>query len=186
MASELKACVLGGASPGKSALIHRYVTGTFPTTSKNITLGVDFLTVLRGSRRVEIADTNSTQAFRPCILTCLRDMDAAIVVYDVTSRDSFDKAKAWLAEIKGRIPCVLLANKADLQTTTTTTTPVVSAEEANGLDVPFFETSALTGRNVHEAFHTAFAAADRRRRRGDKNGFFSPPFRLSPTPITSH
>ena len=84
-----------------------------------------------------------------------RGAAAAVVVYDVTSADSFARAKAWVAELQRQgapgMVMALAGNKADLEAQR-----AVSAEEAaeyareQGLH--FAETSAKTALNVEPLF----------------------------------
>ena len=84
-----------------------------------------------------------------------RGAQAAIVVYDVTSRDSFDGAKTWVKELQRRgdpgMVLALAGNKADLKDRRK-----VDADEAreyareNGM--LFLETSAKDSSNVERVF----------------------------------
>merc|ERR1711941_93775 len=77
--------------------------------------------------------------------------------YDVTDQASFSNVKQWLQEID-RYACenvnkLLVGNKCDL-----TTKKVVdyntAKEFADGLGIPFLETSAKNSTNVEDAFVT--------------------------------
>jgi GTPase SAR1 family protein len=76
-------------------------------------------------------------------------------VYDVTQRHSFSHVKNWFERARqlggSEIEAVLVGNKIDLEGDRK-----VSYEEgdqlASELQVPFVETSALTGNNVEQAF----------------------------------
>lgn len=84
-----------------------------------------------------------------------RGTAAAIVVYDITSSDSYNGAKQWVEEMKkeskSSVIVVLCGNKLDLEEQRT----VASAEprsycDSNGLQ--FYEVSAKTGENIKEIF----------------------------------
>lgn len=84
-----------------------------------------------------------------------RGTAAAIVVYDITSMDSYNGAKQWVEEMKkeskSSVIVVLCGNKLDLEEQRT----VASAEprsycDSNGLQ--FYEVSAKTGENIKEIF----------------------------------
>ncbi|MHA2364170.1 MAG: GTP-binding protein [Candidatus Hodarchaeales archaeon] len=92
---------------------------------------------------------------------------AAFVVYDITNKNSFNHVKNWISEIKQHnrafpIPIILVANKIDLRDQSKDpVSPEKGKEYAEKLsksiydgkwDVPFIETSALTGENVNLAF----------------------------------
>ena len=80
-----------------------------------------------------------------------------ILCYSITERTSFERIEKWLKLIKENTPddiqMLLLANKSDL-----IDKRVVSYEEGETLaktqNIPFYETSALNGINVDEAFDT--------------------------------
>ena len=82
-----------------------------------------------------------------------------MIVYSINSSDSFDEAKKHLefccggkSKEKKRSEVILVGNKCDLPKRT------VSLEEGLALarewSIPFFETSALNGERVFEAFET--------------------------------
>ena len=81
--------------------------------------------------------------------------NGAVVVYDTTVRETFERAKMWIAKIKevGRadLMLALAGNKCDL-----VDLRAVGHEEAaswaGGQEVAFFETSALSGHNVTRLF----------------------------------
>ncbi|MHA1916111.1 MAG: Rab family GTPase [Promethearchaeota archaeon] len=79
-----------------------------------------------------------------------------ILVYDVTRSSSFANINKWYSScIKnglGEVPRILIGNKADLVDEKKIILPMAE-HLSKKLDAPFFETSALTGCNVNEAFH---------------------------------
>ena len=86
------------------------------------------------------------------------------MVYDVTDQVSFNNVRQWLQEID-RYACenvnkLLVGNKCDL-----TTKRVVDHEQAkefaDGLGIPFLETSAKDATNVEQAFMTMASGACR-------------------------
>ena len=82
---------------------------------------------------------------------------ASLVVFSVTDRGSFYDVQHWLREHKncvGSVPIVLVGNKSD-QTTRREVSSSEGLELAKHLGVPYFETSAKTGRNVEKVFKTA-------------------------------
>ncbi|KAG0515795.1 hypothetical protein BDA96_10G308200 [Sorghum bicolor] len=86
-----------------------------------------------------------------------RGAAAAIVVFDITSTDSYVRAKRWVDELQRQagnphLVMALVANKVDLQERRQVgTQEAMDYAEANGLF--FTETSAKTAQNVSELFY---------------------------------
>ena len=79
------------------------------------------------------------------------------MVYDVTDQTSFNNVKQWLQEID-RYACdsvnkLLVGNKCDL-VSQKVVDHQTAKEFADGLAIPFLETSAKNATNVEEAFIT--------------------------------
>lgn len=85
-----------------------------------------------------------------------RGAQAAIVVYDITSVDTFSRAKTWVKELQRQanpnIVIALVGNKLDLDSKR-----AVSEEEAIAYaeenSLLFMEASAKAGTNVNEVFN---------------------------------
>eukprot|EP00958_Prasinococcus_capsulatus_P010904 scaffold1072_cov356-Prasinococcus_capsulatus_cf.AAC.4 len=80
---------------------------------------------------------------------------AALLVYDITDTESFDRVKAWVKELRSMagkdIIITLAANKCDLEKNRQ-----VSTEDgeryANSIDAQIFNTSAKLNKGVEQAF----------------------------------
>merc|ERR1719203_1720792 len=82
-----------------------------------------------------------------------RGAAAAVVVYDITSKESFDAAKSWVVELSSTDTLVALAgNKADLDGSRVIDRAMAQAY-ADSMNILYMETSAKTGQNVNELFH---------------------------------
>ncbi len=156
---HIKAIIVGEFAVGKTSLCKRYATGMFKEEYKP-TLGVDIFTRKIeikdfGSVILSIWDTAGQEKFRKMYPRYYKGAKYAILVYDITSRETFESITAWVEEIRkhvGEIPIILVGNKIDLEAYRQ-----VSNEE--GLDMTqklklegFYETSARTGLNVNEIF----------------------------------
>jgi Ras-related protein Rab-5C len=84
-----------------------------------------------------------------------RGAAAAVIVYDVTSADSFARAKAWVQELQRQgtpgMVMALAGNKADLEAQRAVTSEE-AAEYAREQGLHFAETSAKTALNVEPLF----------------------------------
>ena len=119
---RVKLVLLGASNAGKTALSARYVRDTFSPDTK-ATVGAAFAshtTETEGGRRVkfEIWDTAGQERYASLAPLYYRGATAALVVYDGTDVESFERAKYWVGELErhGDPECavVLCGNKTDL------------------------------------------------------------------------
>lgn len=78
-----------------------------------------------------------------------------VLCYDLTRHDSFVNVRSWMEDVSrhvGDCAVVLIANKADLASKGRAVDSKAGKAAADGLGVPFFETSAVTGQGIEEAF----------------------------------
>ncbi|KAF7112851.1 hypothetical protein RHSIM_Rhsim09G0148900 [Rhododendron simsii] len=156
---RVKLVLLGDSGVGKSCIVLRFVRGQFDPTSK-VTVGASFLSqtiALQDSTTVkfEIWDTAGQERYAALAPLYYRGAAVAVVVYDITSPDSFIKAQYWVKELQKHgspdIVMALVGNKADLQEKREV--PVqdgIDYAEKNGMF--FIETSAKTADNVNQLF----------------------------------
>jgi small GTP-binding protein domain len=87
------------------------------------TIGVEYNTklieVLGKKVQLEIWDTAGQERFHSLAPVYYRKASAVLLVYDITSRNSFERAKSWLEELENNgnpnSLIVLLGNKTDLE-----------------------------------------------------------------------
>ena len=154
-----KLVLIGDTGVGKSCILLRFADDAF-TESYISTIGVDFrfrtIKVENKTVKLQIWDTAGQERFRTITSAYYRGADGIIMVYDVTSQDSFTHVNDWLNEVNryaSEGTCKLLVgNKSDR------TDKVVQYEAAkafaDGLKIPFLETSAKNASNVEQAFLT--------------------------------
>mmetsp|Transcript_85676 Transcript_85676/g.239407 ORF Transcript_85676/g.239407 Transcript_85676/m.239407 type:complete len:201 (-) Transcript_85676:240-842(-) len=153
---HFKLVLLGDASVGKSCLVVRFAKGEFYEYQEP-TIGAAFMTqtVPLGSEVVkfEIWDTAGQERYKSLAPMYYRGAAAAVIVYDITSKESFDAAKQWVAELQNTETLIALAgNKSDLDANRVIPTEQAQAY-ADGQNILFMETSARSGQNVNELFH---------------------------------
>ncbi|XP_951915.1 small GTP-binding protein, Rab family, putative [Theileria annulata] len=153
-----KIVLLGEQSAGKTSIVTRFVYDHY-IPAYAATIGIDFLskvvTVNQKTMRLQLWDTAGQERFRSLMPSYIRDSSSAIVVYDITNRESFDRTRQWIKDIKDmrgdKAVIVVVGNKTDLLDKRT-----VSFEEgqslANEMNCFFRETSAKNGDNVQELF----------------------------------
>ena len=158
-----KYIIIGDAAVGKSNLLLRYTQGHFKSEYQ-LTIGVEFgaknLNIREKNYRIQIWDTAGQENFRSITRAYYKNSVCALVVYDITNRDSFANVSTWIEDCKNQSPktiyMILVGNKSDLEDKRQ-----VSQEEGQELaekyGLEFYETSAKTGSNVDEVF---FKSAD--------------------------
>ncbi|XP_046855429.1 ras-related protein Rab-26-like [Xenia sp. Carnegie-2017] len=154
-----KVMLLGDSGVGKTCLLVRFKDGAFLSGAFISTVGIDYrnkvVDIEDTKVKLQIWDTAGQERFRSVTHAYYRDSHALLLLYDITSKQSFDNIRAWLSEIKDYAPnnvvVMLLGNKSDKYNDR-----AVKKEEGERLaeeyNVAFMETSAKTGMNVDLAF----------------------------------
>ncbi|XP_057979645.1 ras-related protein RABA3-like [Malania oleifera] len=153
-----KVVVIGDSAVGKTQLLSRFTKNEFCFDSKS-TIGVEFqtrtLTIKSKLIKAQIWDTAGQERYRAVTSAYYRGALGAMLVFDITRRQSFDHVARWVEELRGHadnsIVIMLIGNKADLvDSRAVPTADAVEFAEDQGLF--FSETSALSGDNVETAF----------------------------------
>ena len=155
----LKFIIVGNAAVGKSNISYRFSKGLFAEEYK-ATVGMDFafknITVRDKNIRIQIWDTAGQECFKSISRGYYKSSVCGLIVYDITSRESFNNVSTWVEECQNNGPrtitLVLVGNKSDLEENR-----VVKYEEgeelANRYNMKFYETSAFNGNNVDKLFY---------------------------------
>lgn len=155
-----KVVLIGDSAVGKSQLLARFARNEFSLDSK-ATIGVEFQTrtlqIDGRTVKAQIWDTAGQERYRAVTSAYYRGAVGAMLVYDMTKRQSFDHVARWLQELRGHadknIVIMLIGNKSDLGTLRVV--PTEDAREfAERENLFFMETSALEATNVENAFMT--------------------------------
>lgn len=154
----LKLLVLGESNVGKSSIILRF-TGNEFRDDMIVTVGLDYktkqITVDGNTVNLAIWDTAGQERFRTLTPSFYRDGQGAILVYDVTDRQTFQKLETWLNELatycnKTDIVKMVVGNKVDLPNRE------VSTEEglqfARRHQTLYIESSAKTADGINCSF----------------------------------
>ena len=155
-----KIVLIGAASSGKTSIVNRFAHDRFSAGSE-ATIGAAFISKVINidgtDLKLEIWDTGGSEKYRSLAPMYYRDARAAVVVFDVTSQESFADASEWVQEFREKgVPGALMvgaANKCDL-----VDKRVISSADANdfsfGNQLEFIvDTSALTGAGINQLFN---------------------------------
>ena len=155
---NFKILLIGDSSVGKTSILNSFTNGSFDLDIKN-TIGVGVKTkhlkVKEKLTRLLIFDTAGQERFRTLTSGFYRGGHGILMVYDMTSRESFNNLKYWMKEIiqySTNDPIIMvISNKSDLKEKRT-----VSIEEgrsyAREQGAMYIETSAKTNQGVKQAF----------------------------------
>ena len=154
----MKYIIIGDTGVGKSCLLLQFTDERFQPVH-DLTIGVEFGTrtvqVARKKLKLHIWDTAGQENFRSITRSYYRGAAGALLVYDITRRDTFAHLASWLEDARshanGQMTIMLIGNKCDLEHRRAVSTAEGEAFAAeHGLI--FMETSAKTAHNVQTAF----------------------------------
>ena len=150
-----KLLFLGESDVGKTSLLLRYTDGVFENSLP--TVGIDvkykYLTYDNKKIRLDIWDTAGQERFRGIAQNYFRGANGIIFVFDITNKESFNKLRVWLSDVKPKINpgtvMVVAENKIDLEVKREVSKDLIEEfKEKNEIDI--FSTSAKSGEGVSE------------------------------------
>lgn len=153
-----KYIIIGDTGVGKSCLLLQFTDKRFQPVH-DLTIGVEFgarmININSKQIKLQIWDTAGQEAFRSITRSYYRGAAGALLVYDVTRRETFNHLTNWLEDARqhsnSNMVIMLIGNKSDLDSKRE-----VRKEEGEGFarehGLVFMETSAKTAANVEEAF----------------------------------
>lgn len=161
-----KLVLLGSSSVGKTSLALRYMKQDFSSVLP--TVGCAFFTKVvdagSSSLKLEIWDTAGQEKYHSVCHLYFRGANAALLVYDITRKDSFHKAQQWLEDLEkefqpGEVVVMLVGNKTDLdeEREVTFQVPHGGRQQEGALvsvDLRAFETLKHTHMHMHSHMHT--------------------------------
>lgn len=169
--NDYRIIVFGGAAVGKSSLVQRFVSGSFKEAHVP-TVEDTYRKVVSSNRQVctlQITDTTGSHQFPAMQRLAMQRGQAYVLVYSVTSRQSFEIAKtiySEILEVKGDLsvtPVVVAGNKSDEgDGQRREVTQAEGASLAAQWKCGFLETSAKANKNVVELFEQLLQLEKRR------------------------
>lgn len=155
---KIKIVVVGGANVGKTTLINKYINpNTLIDAVPTIQLAIisKEITFENTTYQVEICDTAGQERFQSICPNFYRGADGGLIVFDVTSYQSFQKVGDWLAEFGATMPetfcTVIVGNKVDLNGNRAVTFHEASQYASRNFTT-YFDASAVRGDGVEYAF----------------------------------
>jgi hypothetical protein len=148
--------MLGGTAVGKTSLVSRFVHSIF--SDKYLTtvgVKIDKKSVSAGDQHVDLIlwDLYGEDDFQKIRMSYLRGASGYLRVIDGTRRETLDMALSLRDSAErtiGRVPFLLVANKADLASSWEVDDAMLS--DLSKREWPIIRTSAKTGEGVEEAF----------------------------------
>lgn len=160
---QKKICLLGDGAVGKTSLIRKFVMDVFDdkyiatvgTKVSRKSVALEFPEKdLHVDLTLMIWDVVGQKEYQKLRLMYYQGANGALVVCDMTRKETLDGLKDWASSIKqslGDIPLIFLVNKSDLEEQRKITDEDIKAMAEN-FGASHIYTSALTGKNVEKAF----------------------------------
>ena len=154
----IKLLLIGNAYVGKTLIVQKFLDNTFSKTTMT-TIGVDLqykVLDINGKKvKYLIWDTAGEDRMKTMTYAYYRGCHVVLIVYDVTSKKSFENVTTWVECVdkfaKSNVLRILVGNKTDLEDKR-----VISKEEGKKLaeenGLKFYEISAKTMNRLVEMF----------------------------------
>jgi len=155
-AISLKLLLVGEGNVGKTSLLVRFAEDQFCDSYPDFESKMRLVDVGGRAIKIVITDTAGQENFRTLTGGMYHSVSGVFCVYDITNKESFDKLGTWVTGTRKYVPgkdviVSVIGNKTDLESER-----VVSTAEgqkfATDHEMDFYETSALSGENVMQAF----------------------------------
>ncbi len=157
--NKIKFIFVGLNGVGKTSIINQYLDKTF-TENYLMTIGSDKtlknINIEGKEVTLEICDTTGHEEYRKINEIFMKNTDIALIVYDITKRESFEELTEWINSVKEinnnkNVIFGIAANKSDLyeQKVVNKNEGEEFAKNNNSL---FFETSAKDYDSVENVF----------------------------------
>ncbi|GAA5833420.1 hypothetical protein JCM3766R1_005496 [Sporobolomyces carnicolor] len=170
----LKFILIGDSGVGKSCLMYHFLNDGYRDPSPH-TIGVEFASTLMrlpssspegsvaGARiansktlKVQVWDTAGQERFRSVTRNYYRGSSGCIIVYDITSRRSFENLSSWLSDARALaspdLEVVIVGNKSDRPEEDRQVPFLEASRWAQDHGALFVEASSKTGENVEQPF----------------------------------
>ncbi|XP_055340149.1 ras-related protein Rab-24-like isoform X2 [Paramacrobiotus metropolitanus] len=159
---DIKVVLLGRHNAGKTCLVDRFVNEKHSAAAYQTTIGAAF-----AAKRVDVGtdsvimgiwDTAGSERYEALSKMFYRGAWAAIICFDLTDEDSFERVKFWMAELKTNEEnckiylCGTKKDKVEVDKANRQVDFHTAREFADENGGEYVETSSITGENVGELF----------------------------------
>ena len=151
----IKILTLGDSGVGKTSIIQKFVNDKFNQNMLS-TIGVDFQSkeiIINNTKiKLKIWDTTGQERFKTLTSQYYNGADGALLIFDVTNKESFERINFWMNELNEKkklneLGLLLIGNKIDL--IDKRNVKKEEAEEfAKEYNINYYETSALQNINI--------------------------------------
>ncbi|XP_064480196.1 ras-related protein Rab-20-like [Ornithodoros turicata] len=165
--ADMKVVVLGDVNIGKTTLLIRYMEKRFESKT-SATVGATFTVKSQDNNNIAIWDTAGQERYCGLSSFYCRNADVAILAFDITNRESYhaliNRYLQLMSTVNGFPLKVLVGTKSDLLKEKRRQVTMAEAQQfASNInpslpagDIPYFETSSVTGVNVEKVFEYIF------------------------------
>ncbi|EMR08087.1 hypothetical protein PNEG_03527 [Pneumocystis murina B123] len=156
----IKFVIIGDSGVGKSNLMRRMMNNQY-LERHDATIGIEWgariIDIDGVKMKLQLWDTAGQETFHAMTRNYYRGSSGALLVYDITRRETFEHMAVWLEDLKmygsSNISIALVGNKADLENTFREVGLEEARKWANEKGICIFaEVSAKTGDQVNESF----------------------------------
>ena len=154
----IKCVMLGDSTVGKTSILKQFITNTMDPEESS-TIGAMFVRKLidleDGSKvNIQFWDTAGQERYWGLIPMYVRGANFALIVYDVTNKDSFESIDRWIRFLINTpyTKFIIISNKNDLSHQKVISN-MIGKQKADKLETVFFDVSARQGTNIKELFN---------------------------------
>lgn len=159
-----KIIFIGDVNVGKTTIINR-IQGNDFEERYDATIGIDFcLKIIKHNNneiKLQMWDTAGQEKYRGLIPSYIRNSSMIILVYDVTSKKSFENIPKWIDFIQSieKTKMVICGNKIDLNNNRVITDDMAKElkNKYTDMDILHFEVSAKNNSNMNDMFYEVVA-----------------------------
>ncbi|NXS18362.1 RHOH protein, partial [Mystacornis crossleyi] len=184
MLDSIKCVLVGDSAVGKTSLLVRFTSETFPDDYRPTVYENTGVDVFMDGVQISLGlwDTSGSDAFKGIRPLSYQQADVVLMCYSVANHNSFlNLRNKWISEIRShlpRIPVLVVATQTDQRDTGPYRSSCISPIDGKRLaqDVRakgYVECSALSNRGVQQVFEYAVRTAVNQAKRRNRRKLFS-------------